>query len=149
MARAIPLGAAAPDPARLDRLVTQPRRWRDIAAELRRTFPQAKLVIAPFERVGATPERLLHAMVDAPVEGATIGTRERHRNSPSRVEIATALLDREEIADVTELDWPPFPAEHRAALRLAYAEDLQAFENMNDPLMTFINGKGAKPRQNG
>lgn len=140
IARAMPLGAEAPDRTRLDQLVTQPRRWTDIVREIRAVFPESEVLIAPYERVGHQPERLLSEMIGEPNVPATRFMRERVKPSPDLTEINTALEDR---GDVPLPSWPPFPELHRSALHAAYAGDLNSFERSNDPLITLIGGAGS------
>jgi len=151
LARALPLGAAFPDADQLDRLVTQPRRWRDVIADTSTVFPNAEVLVWPHERLVAQPERLLALMLGAPVVGANRAARERLNMSPDTRLLAEALRDRGEAGFAAALpargrNWRPFPPEHAQALRTEYEEDLAWLRNGADGHATFIDDVGRDPR---
>ena len=113
------MGRPLPSPQLLERLVTQPRSWRRLAAEIREHFPRAELIVLPFEMAAWRPEASLALMAndldlrlsDAPRPHLGAGPR------------GAALKGLTGSTD----PWRPFSSEQEDALRRIYSADLAAF----------------------
>lgn len=114
----------------LDRLVTQPYRWRDVITQVATVFPGVEIVVWPFERFAGRPEAQLSLLtggvqMNVPLTGA----REWINPSPRRDKLRMILRLRGEarLCDrVPEGDgrWMPFDADQQDTLRAQYRADL-------------------------
>ena len=122
---AVAMGDPVPDADKLDRLVTQPRGWRHVVTDMACAFPDAAIVVTPFERMAGQANRLLETMTgvaDLPRRGGNMWVNQR----PNLADLRAQIAQREERATLPagEGPWRPFDSEQRAALREAYADDL-------------------------
>ncbi len=130
-AQGILSGWPVPDAARLDRLVTQPRRWRRVIEEIAAALPRAQVFVIPFEAMTGVPERQLAVLTgqSLPTGQAArmTGARDWLCRSPSPDTISEILADRGhfELVRVSSDDrWTPFDDNQHATLVAQYAEDL-------------------------
>jgi len=112
---AVSTGAAQPEDAVLDYLVTQPTRWRHLAEFILEAAPELRLDVASFEAFGNRPQDLLGALY-----GSNGDAVELH--APS-----AALADKLR-ADPT---WNAFEQHQLQTLRDQYQEDIHWFETQN------------------
>ncbi|RYH10667.1 hypothetical protein [Tropicimonas sp. IMCC6043] len=131
LSQAVMNGHPVPEIAALDRLVTQPRRWRRVIEEISAAFPRADLIICPYERFAGRVERQLAAMVGfalTPGFAARMaGVRNWEARGSSPDGICEVSADRghlEPIPISSSERWLPFDRNQRAALIAQYAEDL-------------------------
>ncbi|MGR3571699.1 hypothetical protein [Brevirhabdus sp.] len=127
LAYAIPVGHPAPGLSQLDRLVDQPRRWRDVLSEVAQVFAQSPLDVWAFEALIAQPARQLGIALGrhSSLPGATAGAW--HHRSPCADDLRRVLRDRgEEVARIPPGTdrWQPFAPPHLEALDAAYRQDL-------------------------
>ncbi|EAR52632.1 hypothetical protein OG2516_00359 [Oceanicola granulosus HTCC2516] len=129
LAFAVARGHRVPEVDVLDRLVTQPRRWRDVVREVARVFPEADLLVWPFESAVGRPdwqtERLTRSLTCSP---RLPGARDwRHRSLFARdlAQIARARGEGlPEGGGGEEGRWMPFDADQRRTLQALYESDL-------------------------
>jgi len=151
LAFALPRGRAMPDQTALDRLVTQPMRWRQLIEQAAAVFPRAEVVVWPFEAFCGQPERQLSLMLG---DGAALpgrGRREWINASPGRDALRRVLLDRDEAEAAERLPagdgrWQPFAPHQSAVLRAQYQEDLTWLRHGADGLATYIEDAHQKTR---
>jgi hypothetical protein len=136
-----------------DRVVSDPRSWRDVITDVACAAPQARLRVYPFEQFGARPETLLAAMTglkNAPTaharaqlnctaadggadgeDDAADGTRQEHTINPAQ----SAEL-RERYAD--DMIWLTAGADGLAGL----AQDPNAYRALSgDPAQRMTRGR--------
>ncbi len=128
LAFALPNGLPMPDAARLDRLVTQPRRWQRVIEEVANSFPRAECLVWPFEALIGRPEAQLAVLTGEPVPVMQEPRRWLHP-SPTRAMLRQALIDRGELCAAASIPpgngrWQPFGPDHVEVLRALYAEDM-------------------------
>lgn len=141
-------GRALPTEAQLDKLVTQPRRWRNLAQELRNAFPAAEILILPHESLADQHPRMLALMT-----GTTLAEPITHFTAPADIagELVQLIEDRGEAPGVyaDQLHkggtWMPFPDFHREVLQDAYREDMTWLRGQADNNITLIENTGAHP----
>ncbi len=127
-------GAPVPDTGLLDRLVTQPRRWRDVIRDVADVFPAAEVMVWPFEAIVGQPERQLALMTGEPVPAGMTGKRQWHNASASPERLQGVLCDRGDAGaakaiPVGAMRWQPFDPHHITALQAQYAEDIAWLRN--------------------
>jgi len=120
-------GYDVPDARVLDQMVTQPRRWRSVITALSEVFPEAELIVWPFEAFAGLPEMQLAMLSRA---GEVSGLRHRRcwlNASPTCDKLREVLVDRGSDPDQINGEhgrWKPFRADHIMALRGQYGHDL-------------------------
>lgn len=118
-------GLSAPTPDRLDRIVAQPRSWRDVVTDLACAVPEAEVLVLPFDRVAGRPDMLLRA-----ASGEAVAPREGREAwrlpTPSTAALRAILRERGETTPMPAGNgrWTPFNDLQRAALRETWADDL-------------------------
>ncbi len=136
-------GWKAPDASALDRLVTQPRRWRDVISDVASVFPAAELVVWPFEGFVGQPDQQL-ALLNGGVVPATMrGRRDWHNASAGCAKLRQVLFDRGDMAHAADLPndcsrWQPFKPHHIAALRAQYVDDITWLQGGADGIATYV-----------
>lgn len=141
MAYAVPRGATVPSSDRLDRLVTQPRSWRDVVADLSCALPGLPLLVIPFERIAGRPDVLLEFLTEGRFAAPRTAVDAWRNRSPDLDALRQVLRDRGEPADWLppgEGRWRPFTPAQRLALRQSYAEDLLWLRAGADGMATLI-----------
>ncbi|MDJ0859058.1 MAG: hypothetical protein QNJ03_08255 [Dinoroseobacter sp.] len=113
------------NPTELAALAAQPRRWRDVIADVAAVFPRAEIVVWPFESLVGAPGAVLRRMIP---ELTTVPLSPRaghHHPSPSCSELrATIPMVRARRSIRGEGSWSPFDADTSAYLRAEYADDI-------------------------
>lgn len=121
-------GGGLPDNATLDRIVTQPRRWRTIVDEAAAAFPQADIVVWPFERLVARPDRQIDLLTGRTMKGpGQPGTTPWFGRSPDRDELRHRLRERGgdwQAIPMGDGRWMPFDISQIATMRDQYSADL-------------------------
>lgn len=146
LAFAVLHGQRVPDIAACDRLVAQPRRWRDVIREITGVFPGAELMVWDFDDFANRPHDQLTALTGKITPSARLMlAKGHHRNA--RVNAADLHRVVEErhghshmIPD-QDAPWDPFNADQRAAFRAQYAEDLAWLSAGADGIATFKQSK--------
>ncbi|WP_281983290.1 hypothetical protein [Thalassorhabdomicrobium marinisediminis] len=124
LAREVVQGRAAPGVDLLDRLTTQPRRWRHVIRDLKRALPEAEIVVWPFERFLARPDHQLQLLTGQSWSAwDAVDSWARRSPTPARLAAASGA-SAPDAAAVTKDRWMPFDAEHRRVLRAEYRRDL-------------------------
>lgn len=140
LAFAVARGHRVPRRDDLDRLVTSPRHWRDVIADVACACPGADIHVLPYEVFGGQPERKLQA-----ITGQAKMPRKHARawlNRAPTIESLRAIVAERggHSARLGEGEgrWQPFDAAQAAALRESYADDLFWLRAGADGLATLI-----------
>lgn len=137
-------GHAVPGPGKLDQIVDQPRRWRDVVGDIADAFPKARIVVWPFERLGGQPEAQLAVLSDGiRLTYALNGIRDWHNPSPRLDKLRRVLTLRGEAEVAARLPagdgrWNPFSEDQRLALRTQYHADLTWLQSGASGLARFV-----------
>lgn len=128
LAAMIKRGAALPSVDLLDYLTTQPRRWRDIVRDIAAVFPEAEVVVWPFERLASQPQHQLEAIWGGDCRGLEDTGYWRNR-SGDVVRLNDIMALRGEAPLLGGLHdagarWMPFDEDQRCMLRAEYRRDL-------------------------
>jgi len=124
------LGHPLPSGDVLDRLVTQPYRWRDVILQVATIFPGVEIVVWPFERFAGRPEAQLAILSGGVQMNVPLtGSREWINPSPRRDKLRMILRLRGEAGLCDRLPegdgrWMPFDADQQETLRAQYCIDL-------------------------
>ena len=155
LAGAVAQGHRLPDPAGIDRLVSQPRRWRDVIRDIAGIFPKADIHVWPFERFAAQPDRQL-AILSAGQSGGLrlTGRREWQNPSPRLDHLRDILCQRGDPDSASSLPpgpdrWTPFDADQQAALRSQYQADLAWLRSDAAGLAKLIEHDTIRPAMSG
>lgn len=138
-------GHGAPHVDLLDWLTTQPRRWRTLVRDIASVFPDAEIVVWPFERLAGQPQRQLEALWSGRAELVSPLPLWQNRGS-SLVALNEVMVMRGErplqegLVDV-DAHWMPFNQEQRRVLRADYRRDLAWFAAGAENLATFVDGR--------
>ncbi|WP_175500707.1 hypothetical protein [Litoreibacter janthinus] len=139
-------GAVLPTIADLDRLVTQPRRWRDVIADIGAVFPDAELVVWPFEGWVANPVPLIHALIGRPVMLGPMGKPHKANASAPAAELAEIAAERGDLDGALRLAsaglgarYMPFNADQAWKLQEDYRADIAWLEAGADARVTYLN----------
>lgn len=138
-------GGAAPSVDVLDFLTTQPRRWRHVVRDIAATFPEAEIVVWPFERLASNPNAQLGALWGRDCYGL-VGNDTWKNRSPNLLSLNETMKMRgEEPCAKNAIDagarWMPFDEDQRNVLRAEYRYDLAWFKSGAQGLATFIDGQ--------
>ena len=145
------LGRGAPIPSEdlLDLLTTQPRRWRTMVRDIKSVFPQADLVIWPFERMANRPQDQLDLLWG---EGhSDLDVNEIWRNRSGDVVTLNKLLalrgERLAVAEPVEAGtrWMPFNEDQRSVLRAEYRRDIAWLKAGAEGLARYVDGRPTPP----
>lgn len=127
MAYAVPRGVQFPDAAMLESLAAGSRHWRHVIADLACALPRTDILVTPFERFAAHPDRLFQRMTGTLFPPAATPGAFWYNRAPTLADLRQVLADRGEDAGVlpdTAGRWMPFSPLQAAQLREAYADDL-------------------------
>jgi hypothetical protein len=140
-------GRALPTPQMLDRLTTQPRRWRHVIKDIAHIFPEAQIAVWTFEawasqqpqQVCALTNRLLPRTITKPVQV--------NNASPNAADIAAIAKDRGDHALAESLKstigrYQPFNQDQQHKLRQDYATDIDWLKAGSDGLATYYDPTG-------
>ncbi len=142
MGHAIPRGFGAPSADTLDRLVTQPRRWSSMINECKSVFPNAEVLVWPFEAMAGHPARQLALMTGVPLD-VSRRAQPWENAAPSPDELAEVFRDRAEIPPQGDKNrWAPFQGHHRLTLREDYQQDLTWLRNGAQGQATYAENAG-------
>ena len=122
-------GHKMPETQDLDRLVTQPRRWRDVITDIASVFPTAEIVVWPFEGMIGQVDSQLAALNGGVVPVRMRGRNDWHNASAGCAKLRQVLDDRQNLKQAATMPndysrWQPFKAYHIAALQAQYDEDI-------------------------
>lgn len=114
-------GRRVPDENVTDRLVTSPRSWRDVIADVACAMPEARLRVLPFETLNGRPDAMLSEILDQ--QPVPRDPQEQRLNATPGL---ASLRDITGGAGLPKGDgrWQPFNTEQAAALRETYQDDL-------------------------
>lgn len=136
-----------------DHLTTQPRRWRTLVRDIAAVFPDANIIVWPFEQMANRPEAQLRSMWGQDFHGLENAQLWRNRGA-NLVQLNTALALRGEPAISEGLvdagtRWSPFNEDQIAVLRAEYRRDLAWLKAGAEGLARYIDGRSAPTPQNG
>lgn len=122
-------GRRLPDAQEMDRLVTQPRRWRDVISEVAKVFPSAQVMVWPFEGMIGQVDSQLAILNDGVVPVRMRGRNDWHNVSAGCAKLRQVLQDRSNTSQAADMPneysrWQPFKAYHIAAFQAQYDEDI-------------------------
>lgn len=140
-------GSTLPREGKLDRLATQPRRWRDIIGDVASVFPAARIVVWTFEAWADRPAQLTAALTGMPQPTDAKPCNDWANASPPVEELRALLHDGGNKSAAQKLDgqlgrFAPFPAMHRQKLQDDYRSDLDWLEAGADGLATYLTPTG-------
>jgi len=147
------IGYNLPDATLLKALVAQPIRWSRIVRDISTAFPEAEIIVSPFEGMVGLPEHQLETLLGFAPAGPFSATREWHNASPDRRGLASILSDYQG-QDVPQGEhalrtgigpWQPFTEDQRALMRAAYSQDLAWLRAGADGLATYIDSPDSIP----
>jgi hypothetical protein len=124
---ALPRGVAVPGERMLAQLALSGRSWRHVIADLACAMPDSDIVVTPFERFAAHPDRLLEQMTGLLFTPRAGAAGFWYNRSQDIAQLRLVLEERGE--DLDRLTgssgrWMPFSPAQAAELREAYADDL-------------------------
>lgn len=144
---AVQRGTALPARSLLDRMVTQPRRWRTLIDEAAAAFPQAQVVVWPFERLAGRPDRQLDLLTGRRMGGpGQPGTSPWLNRSPGRDQLRHDLREggRDwQAIPMGDGRWMPFDLSQITTLRDQYSADLAWLRAGAEGRATLDEGIGA------
>ncbi len=140
-------GRALPTPQMLDRLTTQPRRWRHIIADIAHVFPEAQIAVWTFEAWASQQPQQVCALTNRLLPRAISGPVEVNNASPSAADIAAIARERGDPALAEDLAmkigrYQPFNAAQIHKLRQDYATDIDWLIEGSDGLATYYDPTG-------
>ncbi|EPX79855.1 hypothetical protein [Litoreibacter arenae] len=142
----IKAGAMLPAADDLDRLVTQPRRWRDVIGDIEAAFPDAKIVVWPFEGWAANPAPLLGVLAGRDVALAPMAKIHKANASATAVELAKIAAERGDLDSAVRLAsagkgtrYMPFDAAQAWKLQEDYRADIAWLQADAGPRVTYLN----------
>ncbi|EEB83325.1 conserved hypothetical protein [Roseobacter sp. GAI101] len=118
-------GACVPTQAKLDKLATMARTWRDVIIDLACAVPHAEIKVTTYEEFAGRPKAFLAQAtgIDAPKDSQT---RWLNR-SPDLPALRAILAERGDDPDLLPDGtgrWHPFTGAQSAMMRETYADDL-------------------------
>ncbi|MEM9434853.1 MAG: hypothetical protein AAGA12_13095 [Pseudomonadota bacterium] len=139
-------GMPMPCEDKLDMLVTQPRRWRDVICDINAVFPGAQIVVWPFEGFASRPSDAASALLGA-ASGMEPAKDMWCNASKSADRLADYLSERGDHAGARAMReqgprYMPFRDDHIDKLRQDYSEDLAWLNAGADGLATYIAPTG-------
>lgn len=142
LAFTIQRGRRMPKPADLDRLVTQPRRWRDLIGDVAAAFPSAEVMVWPFEAMVGQIDQQLALINDGRVPPYMRGGNDWHNASPGGAKLRQILIDRGNQRQASAMPkdysrWQPFDTHHIAAFQAQYDEDIAWLRSGADGIATY------------
>ncbi len=145
MAHALRMGAAVPDEATFDRLVTQPRSWRKVVQDVACAAPSAEILVLPYERLGERPAQIVEYAVSGRFHAPTNFRVHGLAQVPELPELREVLMDRG--LDTAALPqgadrWHPFSPFQVDILREIYVEDLAWLRAGADGLAYLVEESG-------
>ena len=139
-------GAALPVVADLDRMVTQPRRWRDVVTDILGAFPQADVVVWPFEGWVAKPADILTALIGRPLMLGAMALPYKSNVSANAAELAQIAAERGDLDSALRLStagsrtrYMPFDALQAWKLQEDYRADIDWLKASAGPRVTYLD----------
>lgn len=138
-------GHALPAARALQAISESTRTWRDVIVDLSCAVPDAAIWVLPFEEFAGRPDAMFRAGtgIAAPRDTA----HEWLNRAPTVANLRDTLLERGIVPHFPQNDterWQPFDDDQRAALREAYADDLQWLMAGADGTATLTEDPGRK-----
>lgn len=147
LAYRIKAGHGSPNEETLDRLVTQPRRWRDVIYDIGVTFPEAQITVMPFEGVIGDTQDQFEAVLGRQWPAKLRDPGHVCNASPKLSELANILCDRDDHSGAEALEgihdrYMPFNALHIQKMRADYDEDIAWLLDGADGRARYLNPVG-------
>ncbi len=141
MAYAIKAGHQVFDEEGLDRLVTQPRSWRNVVSDVATAFPKARVTVWEFDRLIGKPQSQYRLMAGR--RGRLRPMNERHNVSPGRDmlrEVLNLRGDERAVQTIATGDgrYMPFGEHHLGAFQAQYQADLVWLRGQPTADFTFV-----------
>lgn len=140
-------GGALPNVDLLDFLTTQPRRWRNVIRDIADVFPQAELMVWPFERMANQPAAQLSALLGHNFDLQEDAALWRNRSADLLHLNKFLALRGQRTIESGPMDagarWMPFDEHQRSMLRAEYRQDLAWLMSGADGLARFVDGRPA------
>lgn len=146
LAYGVALGAGLPDRPTLDNIANGSRSWRDVVSDVSKAFPDAKIVVLPFEQYRGRSDAFL--MQGAEITAPFDDERKRLNASADLPALRRLLEEQGQSSSVLPFGmgrWNPFANEHLAALREMQADDMMWLTAGADGLATLIE-EGSRDR---
>jgi hypothetical protein len=151
LANLVTRGSPLPTVDLLDFLTTQPRRWRAIVRDIAAAFPEADIVVSPFERMANQPNVQLRALWPQDFHGLEDGNLWRSRGADlPGLNTILALRGEAAIHDgpiEAGTRWMPFDEDQRSVLRAEYRRDLAWLASGAEGLARYVDGRPAPTPQ--
>ena len=141
LAYLLPRGLPCPDADTLAALAAAPRSWRQVVTDLSCAMPGTELLVTPFERFAAHPDRLLQratGMLFPPAAPADGPWCNRAPDVPALAEVMAARGEDPARLGARSGRWMPFSPLQALHLRAAYADDLYWLRAGADGLARYI-----------
>lgn len=139
-------GGDLPDHALCERLITQPRRWRHVIADLAQAMPGVTINVWTHEAMAGRPDALIERLT-----GHGFARRAKHgwcNKTPGAArliaECVNAGMDDPASLPLSGGRFMPFDPHQRAILRAQYGEDLDWLATGAGGLARYIDLAGAK-----
>lgn len=135
-------GRMIPTKQKIDSLVTQPRRWRDLITEVAGVFPSAELVVWPFEAMTGQVNEQLALLNGGMTPEQMCGQNNWHNASVGAAKIRQMLRDGGHLtlaASVPDdsLRWQPYGTQQIATFQAQYDEDIAWLRSGADGIARF------------
>lgn len=142
----VKVGAALPSKDDLDRLVTQPRRWRNVIADVGTAFPQAEIKVWSFEGCVAMPAALITAFLGRHIPFGSMPKPHKSNASANATDLANLAAERGDLDGALRLAsmgqgarYTPFDTDQKWKLHQDYRADIAWLEaGANDPRVTYL-----------
>jgi len=140
-------GRIVPNKREMDRLVIQPRRWRDVITEIAGVFPSAELVVWSFETMAGRMNDQLALLNGGSVPKQMRGQNNWHNASAGSAKLRQVLGDgghttlAEKIPDGASR-WQPYDVNQIAAFQAQYNEDIAWLRSGADGIARFEDNSG-------
>lgn len=147
MAFRIKNGNDLPDADTLDRLTTQPRRWRHVIEDAARAFPEADISVWSFEAWSSQPDQQLRSLTGRILPSDARARKSTNNASLTAAEIGAVLRSRGQTTDADRLErqigrFQPFSPAQVHKLRQDYANDIDWLIQGGDGLATYFDPTG-------
>jgi len=144
-------GFPVPDGDAVQRLVDQPRRWRDVLCDIAAVFPRSDILVWPFERFAGQPETQLSVLTGGlRFQPGLLGAREWLNRSMDTRALRELVTNREEQTLMSFHGagrWTPFDSDQQAKLRDDYAADLDWLRAGADGVATLVEAAPSESLQ--
>lgn len=145
LAKLVAWGGAVPSAYLLDFLTTQPRRWRSMVRDIAAIFPEAEIVVWPFERLAGRPQDQLRLLWQAELPSLAAPDLWRNRSNDIAALNAVLALRGETLGGgaLTETGtrWMPFDEDQTSVLRAEYRRDIAWLKAGAEGLATYVEGR--------